>query len=106
MALTQAQGGESIYSTFRDDPELGELVEMFVAEMPNRIAELQAAIASGERELARRLAHQLKGAAGSYGFGQVTPFAASLENSLANDHPQEAILGNLQALVDLCACIR
>jgi len=29
-----------LYSTFGDDPDLGELVEMFVEEMPDRIDNL------------------------------------------------------------------
>jgi HPt (histidine-containing phosphotransfer) domain-containing protein len=67
------------YSTLGTDPDLHELVEEYVNEMPDRMAALGAAFKSGDLELLRRNAHQMKGAAGSYGFGQVTPYAAALD---------------------------
>jgi len=57
---------------------MGELVEMFVDEMPERIALLGEALASGDRESLERTAHQMKGSAGSYGFDQLTPYAAAV----------------------------
>ena len=94
------------YSTLGSDPDLGELVEMFVDEMPNRVATLKQHGGNTDWEELRRSAHQIKGAAGSYGFGQVTPFAAKLEESCAEVRNEEAILQNLDALVSLCERLR
>ena len=95
-----------VYSDFGGDPDLGELVEMYVSEIPDRIATLESAFASGDMESLRRAAHQMKGAGGSYGFNQITPPAAALEGSVKNDEPEEKIEQLLQDLVGLCKRLR
>ena len=95
-----------IYSTFGVDPDLGELVEMFVDEMPDRIATLEQAFASGDLESVRRAAHQMKGAAGSYGFDQLTPYSASLEESVRDGEPEEKIEKLLGDLIGMCKKVR
>ena len=96
----------AVYSSFGGDPDLGELVEMFVEEMPDRIQTLEQAFASGDLEGLRRAAHQMKGAGGSYGFDQITPPAASLEASLKNSEPEAQVEQLLQDLVGLCKRLR
>ena len=70
---------QPIFSLLAQEDDFAELVEMFVSELPSRIDNVVAAFENGDRETLRRLAHQLKGAVGSYGFQEVTPFAAALE---------------------------
>ena len=78
-----------IYSTLGADLDLGELVEMFVEEIPNRAQALGEAVERRDWLETRRLAHQLKGAAGSYGFEAVTPLAARLELSASQADDEE-----------------
>ena len=47
------------------DPEMAELVALFVDELPTRVAAIQQAAADGDWLQVRLLAHQLKGAGGS-----------------------------------------
>lgn len=70
----------AIYSSLAADPDLGEIVELFVNEMPKRAARLRRQWKNRQWEDLLRTAHQLKGAVGSYGFGQITPFAQRLED--------------------------
>jgi len=93
---------EPLYSTLGADPDLGEIVELFVEEMPGRIEALVEQYNSGDWDSLRRTAHQLKGAAGSYGFTQVTPVAAALEQRLDRREPEETIREALEELVDFC----
>ena len=93
---------EPIYSTLAEDPDLGPIVEMFVEEMPGRIAGLLAWLESGNKEELRRAAHQLKGAAGSYGFQPITPAAARLEETIRQGSSEEEIHRAVGELVDLC----
>ncbi|MDP6554248.1 MAG: Hpt domain-containing protein [Pirellulaceae bacterium] len=58
----------TIHSPMASASVYGELVEMYVDEMPDRIAALERAFDSGDMEGLQRAAHQMKGAAGSYGF--------------------------------------
>ena len=95
-----------IYSQLGGDPDLGELVTMFVDEMPGRLVTFQAAQAAGNREAIGRLAHQMKGAAGSYGFDQATPYAARLEKAARENVPDEELLLALNELLELCTRMR
>ncbi len=97
---------EALYSSLASDPDLSGLVELYVDEMPGRIETLKETFASGDMELLRRTAHQLKGAAGSYGFDQLTPYAATLEASIRNDQPENEIRELLDVLVELCQKVR
>ena len=105
MSATQ-QNAEFIYSDLGTDPDFGELVEMYVEEMPDRVATLQQAHAAADTELLQRTAHQLKGASGSYGFPMLTPYAAALEYAVRDDEPEEAILKALNELIDVCGRLR
>jgi HPt (histidine-containing phosphotransfer) domain-containing protein len=95
-----------VYSRLAADPDLGELVEMFVQEMPDRIGALEAPARSRDWEQLTRTAHQLKGAAGSYGFDAITPYAARLESAARDGRQEEAILASLDELLDLCRRMR
>lgn len=94
------------YSELGSDEDLSELVEIFVGEMPNRVSAMNAAAESSNWEELTRVAHQLKGAAGSYGFDQMTPYAARLESICRDKHPEEEILDALNDLVKLCGKMR
>ena len=95
-----------IYSALGRDPDLAELVEMYVDEMPDRIATLEQAFLSDDQELLQRTAHQMKGAGESYGFKQLTPLAAALECSVRDGDEETAIRNSLEELVDVCRRVR
>lgn len=92
---------QPIYSEFGADPDLGMLVELFVDEMPDRVRGLRTAFEDRDWGLLRRLAHQLKGSAGSYGFGQITPFAATLEQAVSSGESERAIGEQVDRLTGL-----
>lgn len=94
------------YSTLAADPDLSEIVEMFVEEMPGRIRDLQQQFVTNDWDELARLAHQLKGAAGSYGFDQITPYAARLERSVRNGLPMNEIRSAHEDLCEACARVR
>lgn len=90
-------------SEFAGDAELTELVEFFVAEMDARIGDLQSAIESDDLSSLRRLAHQLKGAAGGYGFPVIGDAAADVERSILGDEADiSAIRERAEDLITLC----
>jgi HPt (histidine-containing phosphotransfer) domain-containing protein len=106
FALNASDSADPVYSYLGDDPLLGELVDVFVQEMPERINALEFQARSRDWSQLRRTAHQLKGAAGSYGFAEITPFAARLEAAACDAGHEEAILAALHDLVDLSRRIR
>ena len=93
---------EALYSPYGGDPDLAELVELFVQELPLRIQAAKEAVSGGNWLGLARLAHQLKGAAGSYGFHQLTPHAMHLE-SVASVGANEALIREaLHSLEHIC----
>lgn len=97
---------DAIYSTFADDPDFAELVDLFVSEMPQRIELLETSTAPEHREQLRRAAHQLKGAAGSYGFQGLTDSAARLEDAVRGNEAEKEIQDSLLELLALCRRVR
>jgi CheY-like chemotaxis protein len=68
-----------ILSDLAEDEDMIDLIERFVAGLPSQAKRLDDAHTANDRETVRRLAHQLKGAAGGYGFPTITAAAAVLE---------------------------
>jgi len=95
-----------LYSSLGGDPDLSEIVDLFVEEMPDRVAMLQDQLEEANWEGLRRTAHQLKGAAGSYGFDTISPRAARLEDAVCASEPEEQIRQAVDELTILCNRIR
>jgi HPt (histidine-containing phosphotransfer) domain-containing protein len=91
-----------IHSSLASDPLLAELVAEFVAEMPGRVARLRRQLDSQDWAALRRTAHQLKGAAGSYGFDPITPLAHRLEMVLAHGVEPKMIADAVHDLAAHC----
>jgi HPt (histidine-containing phosphotransfer) domain-containing protein len=101
--MSQAKSHQSaIHSSLAADPQLSEMVEQFVAEMPSRVAWMQRHLEAQDWEALRRAAHQMKGAAGSYGFDRLTPHALRLETLLAGGASQEEVTAAFQELIAHC----
>lgn len=105
-AKNATTSADAIYSDLGTDPDFAELLEMYVDEMPDRIAALRDAHAAGDAELLQRTAHQMKGAAGSYGFSQLTSYATALEFAVRDRASEEEVLQTLDELVLMCGKVR
>lgn len=79
---------ELIYSELCADPELQEIVAEFVGELPHRVEAMRESLEAGSWDVLQRLAHQVKGAAGSYGFQPVTPLAGEIERGARDRAPE------------------
>jgi HPt (histidine-containing phosphotransfer) domain-containing protein len=62
-----------------EDPDLRDLVEEFVDGLTERAAEFRQAFEELDWDKLARLAHQLKGAAGSYGYPDLGSLGATME---------------------------
>jgi HPt (histidine-containing phosphotransfer) domain-containing protein len=93
---------ELLYSSLGDDPDLGEIVTMFVDEMPDRIDNLLKRLELEDWTGLERAAHQLRGAAGSYGFDALTPQAGILERAVRERRQEESIRQAVESLIELC----
>ena len=95
-----------IYSRFGDDEQLGEIVVQFVEDMPERIAQFTSALAADDRATLRSLAHQMKGAAGSHGFDELTLAAKRLELALEMDDSNDGISKAVHEFTNICGRLR
>ncbi len=77
-----AQPKGLILSEFRGDPDMVEMVELFVNELPERIKAMQEAATENNFDALKRHAHQLKGAGGGYGFPMLSTVAGALEDAI------------------------
>jgi HPt (histidine-containing phosphotransfer) domain-containing protein len=93
---------EPLYSTLAAEPDFAELVCLFVEEMPGRVEGLRSALERRDWEELRRLAHQLKGAGGGYGFEPITLSAARLEAVIRCSLPEAIIRQAAEELVQWC----
>jgi CheY-like chemotaxis protein/HPt (histidine-containing phosphotransfer) domain-containing protein len=96
----RAANDDVIVSEFADDAEMTELVEGFVAGLGDSIERAQVAMTTNDMVVLQRVAHQLKGAAGGYGFMQITEAAASLEHAVRQR--DEGVPKKLAEVISLC----
>ena len=74
-----------------EEKELIELIDLFLKTSSSELTELQSALQKKDFQVAERMAHSIKGAAGSLGFADIYDEAkkmevASRENRLVDIH--------------------
>jgi len=80
-----------------------ELIEFFVDELQARVDALSNALSSQNKGDLKVLAHQLKGAAGGYGFPQISECAGELEKSIVSGQAAvSALTERVEDLISLC----
>lgn len=89
-------------SHFADDPEFLELIQEYVASLTPHIRQWREALYADEKERLASLAHQTKGAAGMYGYPELSDLAAELEMMAKSNETAEKIsekLSNVEQMV-------
>jgi len=97
---------EPYFSTLAQDPETAELVDQFVGELPDRLAAILQSAEACDWPNVSRLAHQLKGAGGSYGFPQLGSAAGELERVARGRSSAVEVAAALEQLVSICTRAR
>jgi len=77
-----ARQSARVLSNLAGDPDMTGLIKLFVEEIPERVRSIERFWATRDLVQLRRMAHQLKGACGGYGFPQVGDVAGKLEVQL------------------------
>lgn len=93
---------EPVVSTLSDCAEMRGLVEEFVRELPGKAAVLSQLLRARQISELRRLAHQLRGSAGGYGFPSITLVAARVESEARVEGDVEALAAGVRDLCALC----
>lgn len=88
-----------------EDEDLRDIVEEFVQNLDDRMEEFKQAHATMDWEHLTTLAHQLKGAAGSYGYPDISDLCAGMERQFRAQQADE-ITTMLNGLNELVAAAR
>jgi HPt (histidine-containing phosphotransfer) domain-containing protein len=105
--MTQDNSHPRLVSEFAADPDMQELVGLFISELPDRVALLHSTWNQTQLDEVKRIAHQLKGASAGYGFPSIGAAAGKLEDALrASDSANQSSLNSLKRdldnLIELC----
>src|SRR3954463_727227 len=89
------------------DPEMTELIRLFLNELPKRVESLTQAWRAREFQTVQHLAHQLKRSSAGYGFPAIGTAAAKVEGCIrATNDPQHVHVDQLahqvKELISLC----
>ena len=94
---------EPLLSEYADDEEMFELVESFVAGLGDTCRTLVVGLDRGDIESVRRLAHQMKGAGGGYGYPSLTDAGRRLEQAVAGAGVIDGeVRSCAESLIELC----
>jgi PAS domain S-box-containing protein len=91
-----------LYCEIDDSPEILAIVRAFADELPARAQAISEAERRGDLAEVAHLSHQLKGAAGSYGFQSITDAAAAVEWAATEGVGRDTLVRHADALAALC----
>ncbi len=97
-----APDSSPIFSSFSDDADMVELIQEFVGNLKQRVAAIHTAAEADDMAELSRLAHQLKGSSGGYGFDMIGHAAAQLESVVHSAACAAEVREQLDELVVLC----
>ncbi|QTF93740.1 ATP-binding protein [Halomonas sp. BM-2019] len=100
------ENADPLYSSFADDPDMETLVAGYVGRLALQVQEIRLAMDDGDLERIGRLAHQIKGAAGGYGFMPVSRDAQALESAARHANRVSEVFDAVQRLAATCARVR
>ncbi len=88
-----------VRSSMADDEDFQELLEMYVGSLSEKRKLLSSAFEQKDFEALRKIAHQMKGSGGGYGFAGVSERAAYLEESCKHSLGPDVIADRLETFL-------
>ncbi len=104
--MQSVQSIQPVYSAYGDDPNLAELVTIFVHELPQRLETLRAHAEVADWESLARVAHQLNKWGSAYGFAKLSTLAARMEHCCSPQQRPGEILKALDRFAEYCERVR
>jgi len=98
--------GPLVYSTLSHDPQLQELLTIYVRELHRRVETLESHVAESDWESVERVARQVKNSAKTYGYREVGRLAARLEATCQDEFSIQDVEDALIAFSELCDRVR
>jgi signal transduction histidine kinase/PleD family two-component response regulator len=99
--IDPGDGSPRLRSSLAGNDKFKNVLDKFVARLPERIDELQRLMNEKDLENLGRAVHQLKGAAGGYGFPEITAAAGKAMHSIRESGAVEQISSQVEEIVAL-----
>jgi CheY-like chemotaxis protein/HPt (histidine-containing phosphotransfer) domain-containing protein len=90
-----------IQSSLAGNPRMMTIIPGFVDGLPGKVRELSDSLERSDLPELRRLAHQLLGTCGGYGFAPVSEPARSLEQSIKAGRDAESVTAQVNSLIEV-----
>jgi len=74
-------GSAPLVSQFADDPDIATILDGFIERLGGQVSAMREALAQGRYVELQRMAHNLKGSGGNYGYPALTETAKVLEDA-------------------------
>lgn len=101
MAVNQGTTvSQPLRSTLADDPDMRELISLYIQDLPLRLEGIQTAMAAGNLNEVRRLSHQLRGASAGFGFAPIGLLAAEVEETIKALQERADAMDRVRPLVE------
>ena len=98
-----SRGREPLHSEYAEDPDLREIVMVFVDELPNRVLAVKKAFEARDLSTLKTLTHQMRGSAGGYGFAKIGTMAAQIELELLGEESNLSLIQErIEDLAQIC----
>jgi PAS domain S-box-containing protein len=91
----------SIQSAHAGNARIMEIIPAFVAGLPVRVGDMLALLERNDLPAVQKIAHQLLGTCGGYGFALVSEPARTVEQSIKAGHDRESISTDVRSLIDV-----
>jgi signal transduction histidine kinase/HPt (histidine-containing phosphotransfer) domain-containing protein/ActR/RegA family two-component response regulator len=88
-------------STIATEPTMQTLLTRFIDRLPERVKALRTFLEEEDLARLRQTVHQLRGAAGGFGFPQLTEHATRAEQKLAGSEPLQTVREEIESLIAL-----
>ena len=85
--------------------DLEDLIPVFIRNRAKELETLRAALGAGDYEQLKQIGHRMKGVGNSYGFGPISDFGKTIEDS-AKTSDKSAIDGCIGAYTDYLAKVQ
>jgi signal transduction histidine kinase/CheY-like chemotaxis protein len=91
----------SLRSSMAGDPRFAQLLERFVSNLPERVAQFEQCLREGDLETLRHAVHNLKGAGSGYGFAAISHESANAEEALKAELSLDEVRHQVEQLIEL-----
>jgi signal transduction histidine kinase/CheY-like chemotaxis protein/HPt (histidine-containing phosphotransfer) domain-containing protein len=102
FAGSRVRPNAALVSTLVGDEDMKDILLEFVGGLEERSSLLLRAAQAADLDTIRRLAHQLKGSAGGYGFPVITEAAGAVEQAVVEGADAALLRSRVEMLASLC----